>query len=63
MEYSNQSSEESLLKPQGTEGEEPDWSEDHRNEDGYRGDEECYGDENLEFEDEVEEEDDEGVIW
>ncbi|XP_010434395.1 PREDICTED: uncharacterized protein LOC104718364 [Camelina sativa] len=63
VEYSNHSSEESLLKPPGSEEEEPAWSEDYSNEDAYRGDEECYGNEDLEFEDEVEEEDDEGIIW
>ncbi|XP_006284421.2 uncharacterized protein LOC17880799 [Capsella rubella] len=66
VEYSNQSSEESLLKPQGSEEEEPDYSEEYSNEDAYRGDEECYGDKDLGFEDEVEdevEEEDDGVIW
>ncbi|XP_010449337.1 PREDICTED: uncharacterized protein LOC104731613 [Camelina sativa] len=62
VEYPNQSSEESLLKSQGSEEEEPAWGEDYSNEDAYRGDEECYGNEDLEFEDEVEEED-EGIIW
>ncbi|CAE6187327.1 unnamed protein product [Arabidopsis arenosa] len=66
MEYSKQSSEESLLKPQYSEKEEeeePDWNEDYSNEDAYKGNEECYGDEDLEFEDQDEEEDNEGVIW
>jgi hypothetical protein len=46
------------------EAEEPDWNEDYSNEDAYRGNEECYGNENLEFEDlDDDEEDDEGVIW
>ncbi|KAG7616612.1 putative brf1, TBP-binding domain-containing protein [Arabidopsis thaliana] len=69
IEYSKQNSEESLLKSQYSEeeeeeAEEPDWNEDYSNEDAYRGNEECYGNENLEFEDlDDVEEDDEGVIW
>ncbi|KAG7621085.1 Brf1 TBP-binding domain [Arabidopsis suecica] len=69
IEYSKQNSEESLLKSQYSEEEEeeeeePDWNEDYSNEDAYRGNEECYGNDNLEFEDlDDDEEDDEGVIW
>ncbi|KAL1195105.1 hypothetical protein V5N11_008867 [Cardamine amara subsp. amara] len=61
VKYSKQSCEESLS--QGSEEEEPDWNDGCSNEDAYRGDEECYGDEDLEFEDQDEEEDNEGVIW
>ncbi|KFK28613.1 hypothetical protein AALP_AA7G021200 [Arabis alpina] len=55
MNYSQQSSEESLIKPQESEEEELDWNEDYSNENAY----------NLETEDQdVEEEsDNEGIIW
>lgn len=54
MQYSEETSEESLLKPQESE-EEPDWNEDYSNEDAY--------DREIVDEDIEEEADDEGIIW
>ncbi|ESQ55416.1 hypothetical protein EUTSA_v10026258mg [Eutrema salsugineum] len=61
MESLQQSSEECLLEPQGSEEEEPDWNEDYSNDDDDGRVKEFDGDADLEFEDEGE--DNEDIIW
>ncbi|KAJ0247091.1 Zinc ion binding / transcription regulator [Hirschfeldia incana] len=60
---SQQSSEECLVEPEGSEEDEPVWNgnEDYSNEDANGGADEFYGDADLEYEDEGE--DNEDIIW
>ncbi|KAG2318416.1 hypothetical protein Bca52824_011629 [Brassica carinata] len=61
---SQQSSEEEcLLEPEGSEEDEPVWNEDYSNEDANGGEDEFYGDADLEYEDQDDGEDNEDIIW
>ncbi|KAF8115074.1 hypothetical protein N665_0030s0115 [Sinapis alba] len=57
--HSQRSSEECLLEPEGSEEDEPVWNQDYTNEDTNGGEDEFYGDADLEYEDE----DNEDIIW